>query len=318
MIIAAGTSVFINQMNKVLDKESLIIGTDIGGTHITCALVDLANDCAVHGSRVRMLVNPNDSADEILEIWVAAIKKVIDQSPIFSGKIGIAMPGPFDYAEGISLIKGMHKYESLYGLNIRNILSQRLDLRPENIIFRNDAEAFLHGEVFCGAAKGYSNAFGVTLGTGLGSALSVERVTTDANLAISPLYSGIAEDYISTRWFLKRYQELTGENIRDVKSLTSLTNQAIALKIFSEFSVNLACFLNGLTWEVKPEIIVIGGNITKAHGFFWSEFKLALDENLRDVVFSKTKLWEDAALVGAACCFWEANLVSVFSRNVGN
>ena len=40
------------------------------------------------------------------------------------GGIGIAIPGPFDYGNGISLIKDLEKYESLYGTNIKETLER--------------------------------------------------------------------------------------------------------------------------------------------------------------------------------------------------
>ncbi|WP_426327964.1 hypothetical protein [Pedobacter sp. R-06] len=63
------------------------------------------------------------------------------------------MPGPFDYENGISLIRSMNKYESLYLVNIKGFLVRQLDLLPQNIVFRIDAEAFQYGKVNAGYFK---------------------------------------------------------------------------------------------------------------------------------------------------------------------
>ena len=44
--------------------------------------------------------------------------------------IGIAMPGPFDYNEGISLIRNLGKYDSIFGVNVRQYLSSEFNLNP--------------------------------------------------------------------------------------------------------------------------------------------------------------------------------------------
>ena len=72
---------------------------------------------------------------------------------ILSPKIGIAMPGPFDYENGICYIKGLDKYESLFNLNVKEMLAQQLNIERSDIYMMNDASCFLKGEVFGGVAK---------------------------------------------------------------------------------------------------------------------------------------------------------------------
>ena len=81
------------------------------------------------------------------------------------------MPGPFDYEEGVSLITGLHKFESLYGLNVKELLAASLHIVPGMIQMNNDAICYLAGERKAGAVKDGSYVAGLTLGTGLGSAI---------------------------------------------------------------------------------------------------------------------------------------------------
>ena len=70
--------------------------------------------------------------------------------------------------------------------------------------------------------------------------------------------NAIAEDFISTRWFVKRYFEKTGKFISGVKQLTQLKSEDLVVKeIFAEFSKNLSDFLLGFIKMEAPEIIVI-------------------------------------------------------------
>src|SRR5215217_1567067 len=228
------------------------IGVDIGGSHITAAHVDCKSYRVIESTLKRERVASMDSAEVILQSWVDALSPLIIKSSEATITIGIAMPGPFDYVHGISLMKGMQKYDSLYGMNIREILAGKLDIPGEHIIFINDAEAFLRGELASGAASDFERAIGVTLGTGLGSTSNCKGETVDVNRAFMPFLDSVAEEYISTRWFLKRYKELTGKEAKNVEELLATADQSIKEELFEEFSTNLASFLNDFIADEDP------------------------------------------------------------------
>jgi glucokinase len=275
------------------------IGVDIGGSHITAAHVDSTTYSIIDSSMKRERVSSMDDAETIFASWASVLSSLIVDNGEEHTKIGIAMPGPFDYEEGICLMKGQEKYDALYGMNVRTILSERLGIAGDDIIFINDAEAFLRGELASGAASDFERAIGITLGTGLGSTSNCNGEVVDMNLAFYPFLDSIAEEYISTRWFLKRYKELTGEEIKNVELFLSTECADTKAQIFDEFATNLASFLNDFIADQKPQILVIGGNIAKT----WDHFINQLRERIEDksVVIRRTEMWEDAALVGAAC-----------------
>ncbi|MNR10878.1 fructokinase [compost metagenome] len=239
-----------------------------------------------------------DSAEVILESWLSVLSSLIIRANGENSKIGIAMPGPFDYEHGISLMKGMQKYDALYNINVKEVLARRLEISEKDIVFINDAEAFLRGELASGAAADKDRAIGVTLGTGLGSTSNASGITVDMNWAFRPFKESIAEEYISTRWFLKRYKEITGEEVKNVEELLAKADQSVKDQIFEEFSDNLSIFLNDLIAQEQPEVVVIGGNIAKT----WEHFIIALKDKITDksIAIRQSEMWEDAALVGAA------------------
>ncbi|KRT14863.1 hypothetical protein ASU31_16190 [Pedobacter ginsenosidimutans] len=286
-------------MNK--KTKPLMIGVDIGGSHITAAIIDFRSHSVIDHSRVRSHVNTHGTKEDILASWISVLKNIIGNHSPDEILLGIAMPGPFDYENGISLIKNMNKYESLYHTDIKGVLIEQLELSPENIIFRNDAEAFLHGEVNGGNALGFNRAIGITLGTGLGSAVSIAGKTTDANLGVSAFKLGIAEDYISTRWFVKRYEELSGKKVKDTKALVDLyESDPMVPVLFNDFSRSLADFLFPFIKAHDAEVVIIGGNIAKAHPLFLNKIQNTLHQQGIRAELRITALWEDAAMLGAA------------------
>lgn len=282
----------------------MIIGVDIGGSHITAAFIDEQAITVVPGTTARYRVNAKGTAEEILNTWYETIQEVRAAQKGMISKIGIAMPGPFDYDRGISLIKGHDKYDVLYQLDIGAALASRLGIDTAGIRFRNDAEAFLLGEMSSGAGAGYKRGIGITLGTGLGSAVHVPGRTWDAERWGYPFLGGIAEESISTRWFVRRYHELTGNRVKDAKELAGMvTTDQAAAAVFREFSNHLGSFLKDFIRDEQPEVVILGGNIANAWDLFYPDMAAMLDEELKTVVIRKAALGEDAALIGGACCW---------------
>ena len=120
------------------------IGVDIGGTHITSSVVDLSQKQLVVDTLHHQMVDASASPEPILDTWAATIRQSMDCVPggALAG-VGIAMPGPFDYENGISRIRGLAKYEQLYGYNVKEALMKRLELPSNKIQFMNDANCFL-------------------------------------------------------------------------------------------------------------------------------------------------------------------------------
>jgi glucokinase len=271
-----------------------ILTADIGGSHITSSLVDGRQRKVVRGSMQRKRVNARGTADQIIFDWCTTLRAASDSQ---IQRIAIAMPGPFDYEKGICYLKGNNKYEALYGMNVKGILSERLGV-PENAIrLMNDAASFLQGEMVSYTAA--QKSIGLTLGTGIGSAIYSNGVAIDADLWKSPFKDGIAEEYLSTSWFVKRFKELTGETIGDVKELCEQSDIPKVQTIFNEFAENLAEFLMPLIARENPDVVILGGNIMKASSLFLG----ALKSNLRpytNVPIFPAVLGEEAAMIGAA------------------
>lgn len=285
--------------------NDLILGIDIGGSHITAGLVDIGARKVIDDSVIRNKVNRHGTANEILEIWSDTIKPFQQRSEKENIRIGFAMPGPFEYDTGVCLIKGFDKYESLYGMNIRAALAERLNLLPGDILFRNDAEAFLEGEIFCGAAANCNHAIGITLGTGLGSAVSHNGITRDAELSVLEYQGEKIEEWVSTRGLIRIYQGMTGKKMHDALAIAELYHSdADAKEAFIIFTHHLSWCLQKIIIQESPEVLVIGGNIANSYNLFIGELEKRLFINgspMPKIV--KTKLGENAAMIGGACKF---------------
>jgi glucokinase len=280
---------------------SIALGVDIGGSHITAGWVDLGKAVVLQDTVKRTLIDSGASVDTIVSGWCNLLQSSIQDKLHDNIKIGIAMPGPFDYAEGISLMKEQGKFKALYGLSVRQLLSQQLSMPPNHFQFLNDAESYLQGEVLGGAGKGFEHVLGLTLGTGLGSAIHSQGQTRDADLWKMLFKESIAEDYLSTRWFVKRHRELTGKEEAGLKEILLNGNTANLHQLFAEFAQNFCDFLVLLSETYHFTAVVLGGNISQAHAHFFPALKRLLSKQDINVSVRLGMLQEEGTLIGAAC-----------------
>ncbi|MFZ2287946.1 MAG: ROK family protein [Bacteroidales bacterium] len=301
--------------------QNKAIGVDIGGSHITAVAVDMASHTIISGSRAESPVDNKAEADEILTVWTDTLKKVLSGMQIFNLRgIGFAMPGPFDYVRGICLIRGVPKYEKLYGVNVGKAVASRLGLPCDcRVRFMNDASSFAVGEAWAGKAAGFGKMMAITLGTGFGSAfvdnripvVDGDRVPRMGCVYHLPFGTGIADDYFSTRWFTSRYRELTGKEAEGVKEVAmEAMHLPVVRSIFTEFGSSLGTFLAPWLMKFEAEILVIGGNISNGWELFGPGFERTLREAGCNTTVAISELKEDAALLGSAYLldegFWKA------------
>ncbi len=280
-------------------NRSIVIGADIGGSHITAAQIDVSARQLINALLVRMHVDSMAAAHEVVGVWAACIKQAMQNKAVAT--ICLAMPGPFNYKEGICLISDQNKYPQLYGLNVKTMLAHALEIEPASIYINNDAACFLQGEVFCGSVSGYQQVISVTLGTGLGTAIYKDGHAASADLWNMPLHEGIAEDYLSTRWFVKRYSAISGSPVSGVKELAGLAmHDELVRTLFNEFGNNLAVFLNRFIESSGATAVVIGGNIAQSYPLFKEALLAGVGKRFPEVYIAKSGLGEQAALLGAA------------------
>ena len=292
--------------------RKISIGADIGGSHISTMAIDAESGSILRETHARCEVDCLGSSDDILHQWNQSIKMTLQQSGnIELCGIGFAMPGPFNYPEGIALFSGVNKFDTLYGINIRQRLADMLDLPASlPIRFLNDATCFAIGETWLGEASRHARVIAITLGTGFGSAFmqqgtpvsSGESVPTNGWVYHLPFGDSIADDNFSTRWFIKRYMEITGIQARGAKSIAeAIGKDPAAQQVFDEFGMNLGRFMLPLIKRFGTTCLVIGGSIAQSYNHFSTPFLSGLAAGgAGNLLVYPSAMGEDAAIAGSA------------------
>ncbi len=291
--------------------DHIVIGVDVGGSHITSAAIDLNRLQIIPNTSYTGKINNKASKEAILMSWSLIINQTIRSISVKENlKIGFAMPGPFHYESGLALFENNDKYENLYNVSIPNELPKYLDFSEIEFRFLNDATSFGVGVSCMGNAKNISKVIAITLGTGFGSCFITDGVPqVNSNdvpeggcLWDKPYKTGIADDYFSTRWFVKRYFEVSGKQVNGVKDVVD-ANDEFSQAVFSEFSLNLAEFMGPFIEKYQPDLVVLGGNVSNAAEFFIPTLKFELQKKGLTTNFTVSTLMEEAALIGSARLF---------------
>ena len=274
----------------------MIGALDIGGTHVSAARVDVASGSLDPAARCRVELPADATRSELLERIGRAARAVGEGVE----RVGVAVPGPFDYENGISRIR--HKLEPLYGVDLRALLADALALADSrSVLFLNDADAFLLGEWSAGAARGHARAVGVTLGTGLGSAFIADgkivadgpTVPPEGSLHLLDFRGAPVEDTISRRALLALYGADAGIDVEQLAA-RARAGDARARETFRDTAAALAEFVSPWLRSFDASCLVVGGSIARA----WDLLAPVLEAEL-DGVTRAAKL-DEAPLLGAA------------------
>ncbi|WP_339893491.1 ROK family protein [uncultured Algibacter sp.] len=290
-----------------INNKRYYLGIDIGGTHFATGIVDTKETCLLEETLERHPVNSKMSAQNILNQLLLSITECVAKfhKPVYG--LGVSIPGPFDYDNGISQIYGLNKYDSLFGVNIKLFLQSNLKgilVNPDEISFFNDADSFVLGETYNNDFMNHK-VIGVTLGTGIGSGFTRNgKVVTDdpnipnqGNVYNLPFKNKKVEDWISTKWFLDAYSEVFNKSISNVKEIAEKASASQeANKIFESYGQHLGEILCVIAKKFNPDAIIIGGSIAKSYFLFKDNFEKCFSNTPKIHI---TKGTAKAAILGA-------------------
>lgn len=255
---------------------------DVGGTE--WKLAPVRGDGALLAPVRHVPANAQLAAEPLLAQFAAAL-----QAAGAAGVQGIrlAFPGPFDYGRGICLLRGLDKYDALYGVDLRRELARRLAFPEEEIRFLNDADAFALGEMRCGEARGAARAMFICIGTGLGSCFGLDGqlappgtpgLPADGRLYHIPFRGARLDDCLSRRGLQALSEELLGEAL-DGRALAqrAAAGDARAQACWRAFGARVQEALLPWVERFGPQVLCFGGQITRSAALFLPPMRRACE-----------------------------------------
>lgn len=309
------------------------IGIDLGGTNIAAGVVDENNVIVGRANVKTALPRPAESiADSIKEV---ALMALVDASVLMSDvtSVGIGTPGAVNS-------DGVVEFSSNLGFNdtpLRDMVAERIS-KP--VFLENDANCAALGEQTAGCGNGVKNFIAVTLGTGVGGGIILDgRLLTGVNGAAGEIghmaihFDGLAcqcgrtgcfEQYASATALVRQTKdallmdrekesimwEMIDGDMSKVEGLTTFNaaheGDRIANEVIDQFVEHLSCGVTNLINIFQPEMVCIGGGISK-QGDFIIKPLIEKVERKRYTKHAKAQteicaatLGNDAGIIGAA------------------
>jgi polyphosphate glucokinase len=241
--------------------QHLAFGIDIGGSGIKGAPVDIATGTFA-ADRVRIETPKSSTPDAIAQV----IRQLLGQFDLpRQAPIGIAFPAPMDRG----VIRSIANLDQSWrGVDLTHLVA---DITGRHVTAVNDADAAGVGEQRYGAARGHGGTIlVVTLGTGIGSALIVDGVLWP-NTELGHL-------------------EIDGYDAEARAAASAREREGLS---FAAWAKRLQRYFDVVEMLLSPELIVVGGGVSKQHQKFLPLLKL------RSRIIPAT-LRNAAGIIGAA------------------
>lgn len=301
-----------------------VVGVDAGPNDIACILADLSGEIHYRTSKG---IHPNPTSAEFLSILKESVHRVLKATSKEDNLlgIGVAMHGVVNVDTGESLIAP--------NLNLTNV-PIKVELEREfnlEVKVENDARAMALGESWFGNHGKLESMITVNLGRGVGAGVVVNgrlyhgaqdlageigHMTIDINGSICECGNrGCLQTFASGPAIAKRaIQKLKGtrEETMDINGETvyrlAVDGNEMMIEVLRETAMYLGIGLTNLIHIINPELIVIGGGVSRANQFILPTLqdtieKWALTPEAKQTKVVITQLGEDATLLGAVSLF---------------
>lgn len=308
------------------------IGIDLGGTNVACGVVD--ENFNIVG-RSNLKTNKNGTASEIIDDMAKAAALCVNAAGLKMQDIafcGIGIPGWVEKDKGY-IVETTNL--DLSEVNICDIMQEKIGVKCG---VENDANAAAYGEFIAGAGKGTKDFIAITLGTGVGSGIIIDRkIQTGVNSSAGEFghtvikfdgepcpcgRRGCYEQYASVTALIRQTKAamknapdsiMWAECDNDIEKVSGRTSfdamrkgDAAAKQVVDQYIEYIVIGLVDAINIFQPDVICIGGGISK-------EGKYLIDPISKGVIkyrFSgncdkQTKivaalLGNDAGIIGAA------------------
>lgn len=299
-------------------------GVDVGGT--TCKIGFFETDGRLI-DKWEIKTNTENGGESILSDVSKAVDNKLAQEGISKDEvqgIGVGVPGPVTSGGVVNRCVNL-------GWGIVNVAEELGNLTGLTVKVGNDANVAALGEMWQGGAKGCRDVIMVTLGTGVGGGIIVDgrvvagfggaggeighlTVNNDELEACNCGQYGCLEQYTSATGIvrvakrkldktsaetaLRKYDKLTAKDVFD----EAKAGDAVAIDLVEEVCEILGATLSNIACVVNPEIIVIGGGVSKAGDILIDTIHKHFMENAffacKDTKFALAGLGNDAGMYG--------------------
>ncbi len=309
------------------------IGIDLGGTDIKAGLVSTDGTLV---SRLQSSTRANEGPKAVATRIAKIIRQIITEAggeEIQAKLIGIGLGAPGLVIPEDGIVHFSPNFPGWHEIPLLAYLSSALtDLEGVPLFIDNDVNVMALGELHHGAGRGYENLVTLTLGTGVGGGIVINREVYHGSrhaagevghAIVEPTgrqcgcgNQGCLEAYAGAQHIVERtLQKITEENLQTSLNSENLTPKQIAeaatagdklaRDIFAETGRYIGIALTSIAHILNPQIAIIGGGIAAAgedllFQHIRAEFRKRAIDIPGTMEIVPAQLGTDAGFVGAA------------------
>ena len=297
-------------MIKTKEKK-YILSLDIGGTKIGVGLINQFGKIV----KLKKIATPKSTDSRQMQSFI--LKLIYQEWQDGIAKIGIGFAGQISWPDG--KIINSPNIKSLIGVNLKKYLTSKLKIP---VYIDNDVHCFTLAESVFGVGQKYNYVIGLAIGTGVGGGIVINnkiirgadnsagefghmKITTGGGKCSCGKMSHL-ESYISGQAMTSIFRQLSGKTA-DAFQIEKLYNRRNkhARKTFTIMSQYSAIGLANIINTLNPEIIVIGGGISRVKAIWKVTLKKYLPQylfyqDLKNTKIVISQLQDQAIILGAA------------------
>jgi len=308
-----------------------IVGIDLGGTFFKVGLVDSQSGRIL--KKIERETKVEEGRETVVERMAQAVREITEGYNYLG--VGVGSPGSIDHDKGI--VRFSPNFHDWVDFELGGKLASLLN-KP--VFVENDANAFVLGEKWFGAGRGYEHIVALTLGTGVGGGVishgilitGKDGIGTELGHVIvepnGPLCGcgnyGCLEALASATAIKrmafegqKKFPESeifkAGEINAKVVFDAARNGDALGTSILERVIEALAIGVSNFIHIFNPSVVVIGGGVSKAGDLLFKPLRervvhLVMPSFKGTYEIVQSPLVEEAGILGAASIVLQRNV----------
>lgn len=256
----------MNNLSQIL-KNRTVIGIDLGATNVRVARIC---EDKIDQIEIEEIVDSDEPADLLVQIQ--KLIQIVNNDEVQS--IGIGVPSVVDVEKGI--VYDVQNISSWNKVPVKKILEEKFG-KP--VYVNNDANCFVLGERFFGKGRGYHSIVGLTIGSGLGAGLILDDCLYSGpncgagEVGMFPYMGTFLEQYCSGMFFEGQFAISAKQAFEKAQN-----GDDNAKGMYEAFGTHLGNGIKATLYAYDPQLIILGGSISRAYPFFKDTMKQAMED----------------------------------------
>lgn len=279
--------------------NKVILGMDLGATNVRGGLVREKEIISMKEKPIRSKGTVEDVLEDIFTIADSLINHEV-------AGIGIGVPSVVDVEKGI--VYDVQYIPSWKEVALKEVMEDRYHVP---VFVNNDANCFALGEFYFGKGLGSEHMIGLTIGTGIGAGIIINRrLYSGPNCGAGEFgtveYLDHCYEYYASGQFFENVYHTNGQLVFELAA----GGGKRALEWYAEMGSHLGKTIKMVLYTYDPPLIIFGGSVRHAYPFFqkamWEEIQtFAYPRSLEKLRIELSDL-QNSGILGAAGLYYNA------------